>query len=308
MFKLGIQTGGAEDFIGIDKAYELIRDSGFTAADVNLDRLFPVQQVRAMQRSAAFEGADEEILARFAPWKIAAEKYGIDNYQAHAPFPSYAPDPEYNEYMIGVLEKTIMGCASIGCHRLVIHPFYLQYDVQLDPEAEWKANMEGYARLIPAAKKYGVMILLENMIIRYRGRRYLGTCCSNAEMACRYVDTLNEMAGEKVFGFCVDTGHLLVAGLDLKKFIVTLGHRIEAFHVHDNDGNLDQHIAPYMGLLDWDRFVEALREIGYNKTLCFETFGIWNVIDHELCPAMTRFIAETGKMFARRAKALPHAK
>ncbi|MBR6568913.1 MAG: sugar phosphate isomerase/epimerase [Clostridia bacterium] len=302
MFQLGIQTGGTENVLGIDKAYELIRNCGFTAADVNLDRLFPVRQVKAKQHSAAFEGTDAEILSRFEPWKKASEKYGIVNYQAHAPFPSYTSDPAYNEYMIGVLQKTIMGCASIGCRRLVIHPFYLQYDEQLDQEAEWKINMEHFARLIPAAKKYGVMILLENMIIRYRDRRYLGTCCSDAEMACRYVDALNELAGERVFGFCVDTGHLLLAGLDLKKFIVTLGHRIEAFHVHDNDGEFDHHIAPYMGILDWNRFVDALREIGYDKTLCFETFGIWNVIDHELCPAMMRFIAETGRMFASRAQ------
>ena len=302
MIQLGIQPGGAENVLGTDKTYELIRSCGFTAADVNLDRLFPNMQVKAWERSPHFEGSDEEILERFRPWKDAAQKHGIVNYQAHAPFPSYMPDPsdEYNDYLTDVLKKTIMGCASIGCRRLVIHPYYLQYDEQMDAQTEWNVNMERFAMLIPTAKQYGVKLLLENMIIRYRNSRYLGTCCSNAEMACRYVDSLNELAGEDLFAFCVDTGHLLLAGLDLKHFIVTLGHRIEAFHVHDNDGVFDQHIAPYMGILDWDRFTEALKEIGYDKTLCFETFGIWSKVDHELCPDMMRFIAETGKMFARR--------
>ena len=82
--------------------------------------------------------------------------------------------------------------------------------------------------------------------------------------------------------------------------MMQLGDRIEAFHVHDNDGKDDQHLAPYMGVLDWNRFVEGLHAIRYDKTLSFETYNIWNVIDRELCPDFLRFIARTGRMFARR--------
>ena len=194
-----------------------------------------------------------------------------------------------------------MGCDYIGCHKLVVRPFFLAYDTQLSREEEWANNIDRYSRLIPAAKKYGVTILLENMFTVYRGKLYTA-CCSDITAACRYIDTLNEIAGEKLFAFCLDTGHLLITGQDIKETMLQLGHRIEAFHVHDNNGASDQHLAPYMGVMDWNRFVEGLREIGFNQTMSFETFNIWNVMDREIAPEMLRVIAKTGRMFARRAE------
>ena len=301
--KIGVQTGGIQEHIGIDACYRMIREAGFDAVDVNLDHLLPPAEIGEKKRGAAFEGSDEEILAHFRPWKEAAEKYGLENYQAHAPFPGYIVDPtgEYNAYLMHVLEKTIMGCASIGCRRLIIHPFFLGYSDQVDDATEWETNIARYAALIPAAKRYGVTICLENMFKRYRGKLY-AACCSDIDTACRYVDTLNEMAGEKVFGFCLDTGHLLLTSQEIKAAMIKLGGRIEAFHVHDNNGTQDQHLAPYMGLFDWKRFEEGLREIGYNKTLSFETFNAMNVVDRELWPQMLKFIEQAGRMFARRAE------
>ena len=231
-----------------------------------------------------------------------AEKSAVDTYQAHAPFPSYILDDsgEQNDYMIQVLKKCIIGCDYMNCRRLIIHPFFLGYHEQLDPQTEWDVNIERYSRLIPEAKKYGVILCLENMFTAYRGKIY-SACCSDIDVACRYIDTLNEIAGQKCFGFCLDTGHLLLLGKDVKNAMVQLGDRIEAFHVHDNNGVNDQHLAPYMGVLDWNRFVEGLRAIRYDKTLSFETFNIWNTIDKELCPEHMRLIAQAGRMFARRA-------
>ena len=169
----------------------------------------------------------------------------------------------------------------------------------MTPEEEWELNINSYAKLIPVAKKHHVTICLENMFTAYRGKRY-SACCSDFTTACKYVDTLNEMAGEKIFGFCLDTGHALLLGKDIKQAIVQLGDRIVAFHAHDNDGQGDQHLAPYMGILDWNRFVEGLKEIGYNRTLSFETYNTLNVFDKELAPEVLKLIAKTGKMFAKR--------
>ena len=163
--KISVQTGGIEEHIGVDACYQLVREAGFDAVDVNLDHLLTPSQIKSGERAEAFEGTDEEILKHFMPWKAAAEKYGIDNYQAHAPFPGYVVDPtgEYNAYLLHVLEKTIMGCAYIGCRYLIIHPFFLDYANQVDDQTEWETNISRYAALIPAAKRYGVTICLENM-------------------------------------------------------------------------------------------------------------------------------------------------
>ena len=303
MVSIGVQTGGIVSENGIDGVYRIIREAGFDAADANVDHLMSYDDIVKKRAAPAFSGTDRECAEYFRPWRDAAKKYGITNYQAHAPFPSHVHDPEdsgYNDYLIRMLKKTIIGCDSMDCRHLIIHPFFLGYDQQLSPETEWNLNIERYSALIPEAKKYGVTICLENMFTSHRGKIY-AACCSDIDTACRYVDTLNGIAGEKCFAFCLDTGHLLLAGKDIREAMIRLGDRIEAFHVHDNNGVSDQHLAPYMGVLDWNRFVEGLRAIRFDRTLSFETFGIWNVVDRELAPAMMRFIAETGRTFARRA-------
>ena len=303
MAMIGVQTGGLTRLYGIDGAYRAIREAGFDAADVNLDELLPYRDILDQKRPPVFSSTFEECY--FHPYRAAAEKYGIVNAQAHAPFPSWVADfdkaGDYNEYLLHVMEITIAGCACIGCKKLVVHPFFGTYENMLSEEAEWELNKSAYAHLIPAAKKWGVTILLENMFVRHRGKIYQA-CCSDFHQAARYVDVLNELAGEKIFGFCMDTGHALLVGKDIKHALTALGSRIEAFHIHDNNGIDDQHLAPYMGVLDWDRFVEGLREIGYHGHLSFETHGtVERAFDPELVPEALRLIARSGRMFAERA-------
>lgn len=302
MIRIAVQTGGPEELLGIDGAYRLISEAGFDGVDANIDHLLSGRDIRERRLSPAFEAEGKAALAYFKPWKDAAEKYSLDNYQAHAPFPSYVAgeDGAYNEKLIGMLKTCLMGCDYIGCRRLIVHPFFLGYNDQLTPEREWEVNLERYSALIPAAREYGVTICLENMFTGYNHKIY-SACCSDITTACAYIDELNRRAGAKCFGFCLDTGHLLLLGKDIKNSMTQLGDRIEAFHVHDNNGLDDQHLAPYMGVLDWERFIEGLRAIGYNQTMSFETFNVFNVMHPEVACEMLKVIEKTGRMFARRA-------
>lgn len=299
---IGVQTGGLTNYLSMDGVYRAVKEAGFDAVDANLDNLLTSADIKEKRRAAAFDSEGEESLQYFKPWKDAAEKYGVLNAQAHAPFPSYLPgEDEYNEYLMNVMEKTIAGCAYIGCSRLVIHPFFAPYQETVSAREEWENNMQRYARLIPAAKKYGVILCLENMFTRFNGKIY-SACCSDFDVACRYIDELNQLAGEKRFGFCLDTGHCLLLGKDIRRVMEQLGERIEVFHIHDNNGVDDQHLAPYMGVLDWNRFVEGLRAIGYHGSLSFETVGaIVRAFDPALIPEVLRLIARTGRLFAERA-------
>ena len=299
MNKIAVQTGGAEEAYGIDGAYKIIKECGFDAVDANVDHLLTGRNIRDNAfPQALLDG--QGIKEIFAPWGDAAKKYGIDNFQAHAPFPSYVfGNDETNKNMILTLENTIRGCDSIDCRNLIIHPFFLGYDKKLSAEEEWDLNIRSYSALITAAKEYGVTICLENMFTSYKGKIY-AACCSEIDTACRMIDELNRIAGEKLFGFCLDTGHMLLCGLDSKETVLKLGKRISAFHLHDNDGRDDQHLAPYLGILDWNRLIEGIKEIGFDATLSFETFNVWNVVDTEVMTSMLKFISECGRMFARR--------
>lgn len=305
MFKIAVQTGGLEEIAGIDGAYRMIAEAGFDAADVNLDHLLYPGEIRKKEIREAFRAnlSEADMLSYFRPWGDAAKKYGIENYQAHAPFPSCLTaesDADYDAFMISVLEKTIRGAASIGVRNLIVHPFFKDYSHRLPKAEEWELNIERYSKLIPAAKSCGVTICLENMFVSNKGKIY-GAICNEPKEAAAYVDTLNEIAGERVFGFCFDVGHAVLASQDVRNFMTVLGSRITAFHVHDNDGVDDRHLQPYSGKCDWDGFIEGLKAIRFDRTLSFETFNAINVIDPELAPEMLKFIAACGRMFSRKA-------
>ena len=118
--------------------------------------------------------------------------------------------------------------------------------------------------------------------------------------ANRYIDYLNNLAGEKVFGFCLDVGHALLVGKEIYSTIQEIGRNLVALHVHDNDGRNDQHLFPYMGVMDWDRFVKGLKDAGYKGALSFETFNAIHVIDDELAQDALKFLGSVGRLFVKR--------
>ena len=170
--------------------------------------------------------------------------------------------------------------------------------------------MEMYGRMAPAAIKHGVKICLENLFGTFHGHVVGGTC-SAPEEAVKYVDTLNERAGAECFGFCLDTGHANLVGADIRKFINMLGHRLTCLHIHDNNGVEDVHQLPYTQThnwgvytyLDWEGFINGLRDINYQGSLCFETFRVLELCPKPVWPEMMRTITAMGRYFVDRIKA-----
>ncbi|MBQ1729247.1 MAG: DHH family phosphoesterase, partial [Oscillospiraceae bacterium] len=146
-------------------------------------------------------------------------------------------------------------------------------------------NIRLFSSLIPDAKRTGVKILLENMFVSWKAKRIEAICADMGE-ACAYIDELNAIAGEEIFGFCYDSGHAALLGKNQEKAIRTLGHRLLALHLHDNDGVSDSHRFPYYGITDWETVLRALHEIGYSGTLNFETFNEMDSHDPALIPKL----------------------
>lgn len=297
--KIGVQTGSLFERMEIGEVFQLISEAGFDCVDFNINNEYPYRSIVEGKPSGLFEKSDEEILEFYRPYKEAAEKHNIAFGQAHAPFPTYVENDLGNEYVLNAIRKSIMVCGYIGCRFLVVHPSFLAYDRMLTAEEEWKLNIERYSALIEDARKHDVVICLENMFIS-RNRRIYGAICADASETNRYIDTLNEIAGEKRFAFCLDTGHALLAGKELYRLITELGHRIETLHIHDNDGVQDSHLFPYMGIVDWDRFCEGLKDIGYRGHLSFETDGAMKAFDPALAPEMLKLLSATGRLFAKK--------
>ncbi len=70
-------------------------------------------------------------------------------------------------------------------------------------------------------------------------------------------------------GICLDFGHAhLDAGAP--EAAEALSGHVTTTHVHDNKGQLDNHLVPFDGTIDWPATLMAMSKIGYSGPLIFE--------------------------------------
>lgn len=72
------------------------------------------------------------------------------------------------------------------------------------------------------------------------------------------------------FGFCIDTGHLNLAGGNPAETIKLYGDRLLAVHLHDNHGLTDEHLLPGKGNIDFQAIKTALKENFFDGVYNFE--------------------------------------
>ena len=303
--KLSVQTFGTLEILGIEEGMKAIAEAGFDALDFGLDGFYKWEELTAGKKSEFFE---EENLAKYVDEvKAAADKYGISFGQVHAPFPLFVPkSPKGGENVREDVAKSIEICARVGCPRIVIHPIFdgSARFPSMTKEEEIKVNMEYYTSIIPLLKKYNVVCCLENMWMQdWKTKKIYTASCSDINEVIKYIDDLNAIAGERLFGFCLDIGHLLLLGQDPCYWIEMLGDRLETLHTHDNNGVSDEHIIPYLGCANWERFVLGLRKIGYSRNFSFEVSSFNRKFPAELIPSALRLTADIGRYFIGRITA-----
>ena len=301
-----VQTGVWYKEMGGDEnpeaAFAFIKECGFEAVDFGLNMHINTLKVRVGEVHGFYDADVETLLDYYKPIKAAADKVGVAFAQAHGPFPMWAEDyPEIHEYLITVVEKMCAICALLECPYLIVHPIIVR-----NRQEEWEKNMEMYRKLIPAAKKYGVIICLENMFTTENCRK-TGRACTNMDDVCRYIDTLNAEAGQTLFGFCYDVGHATLTCNDIYEDIKQLGHRLVTLHIHENDAHKDLHQIPYMARqtkkelnTNWEEFIQALKEIGYRGPLNLESAGSLMLVPEELIRPMLQYAASVCQYFQKR--------
>ena len=75
---------------------------------------------------------------------------------------------------------------------------------------------------------------------------------------------------DKHVAFCYDTGHanLWIRGTD---WLSMYADRLAAIHLHDNNGNEDEHTFPLTGTIDWIAVMEKINKSLYDGCLALET-------------------------------------
>jgi len=304
MMRIGIQSGATTLEIGHKETYAHYREAGFEVIDMNINDEANQQGLSIGDYALAnciFERPMSEILAHFEPELAEIHRNGLAIGQAHAPFPAYVDtNPESLDHMIAMYHNCIRFCHVVGIPYLVIHgvcSHALSGD-QLDA-----LNDKLYYSLIPTLLEGNTVVCLENLFNAARDEngtiRFWPAHCSDPAAACAFIDRLNADAGRECFGLCLDTGHLNLLDLDIPSYIQALSHRIKVLHLHDNKKNGDHHLAPYTGTINWKALLEALKEVGYQGDLSFETFSQTSLkrIDREMLPVWLRLIRECGTYF-----------
>ena len=300
---VGVQTKGILPEMGLEEGVALIANAGFESVDFNLDTFLKNSDVYAGRMNKFFDADLESLLAYFGEYKKAFEAHGIRPSQMHAPYPILVPARgDVTDYMQEiVIPKSIAIAGMMEIPWVVMHPFKLQYTYGID--AERAMNLKYFESLIPLLKAYNVGVCVENLYQSVGGRITEGTC-ADPQDAIYYVDTLNQLAGEELFGCCLDTGHMELTHREPTDYIRQVGKRLKILHMHENDAIGDLLQMPYTfgsrseDGVDWNDFRNALDEIGFDGTLSFETFPCVSSFPRGARVEVLRTIREIGKEIA----------
>ncbi len=200
---------------------------------------------------------------------IAAERHGVTIVQSHAPYNFYrrAPIEEFDAQ----LGQSVDAAIRLGVKDFVFH-FDEYHPAPGEPFDPDKAMETIYALFAPHIEKtisHGINAALETAIedhirVRQDERSHYSGIFEEVEAAiARFHDPRVTC--------CWDFGHAQLAYGDRHvENLTRMGKKISCLHVHDNYYGKDLHLMPYLGNLDWETLIPALKATGYDGALPFE--------------------------------------
>lgn len=307
MLEIGVQTQNVIDDKNPAEGFGLLKRAGFSCCDFSLNGYLKNTSLYRQELNGFFDQSEQELEAFFRPHKEAAKAAGIRIHQMHMPYPNYVPQGEdkLNDYLKNVVaRKSMKICAFLGCRYIVVHGFKLAYYLGSEQE-EWEKTREFIEFLAPMAAELGITICVENIYTNIGKHIVEGPCCDAGKAAAR-IDSINQKYGADILGFCFDTGHANLVGINFEDFIVTLGDRLKVLHIHDNDCVGDLHQIPFTftksrentASTDWTGFLNGLKRIGFEKVLSFETAPVLTAFPDVMKEEVLGFIAGIGRYFA----------
>lgn len=309
MIRVGVQTKNVVFDANPSEGFEMLKNAGFSCADFSLNGYLLNSSIYKFEVNDFFSGPISKLENFFSGHKAGARTAGIQISQMHMPYPIYVPNGsrELNDYLMKqVVPKSMQICRYLECPYIVVHGLKLTKYLGSEEE-EWKQTEHFIDSISPMAKEAGITICIENLYDSIGGHIVEGPCCDARKVAGR-IDRINDRYGAEVLGFCFDTGHANLVGLNMEDFITTLGSRLKVLHIHDNDGISDLHQIPYTftktrentASTDWDGFINGLRKINYDGVLSFETAPVLSSFPKEMKEDVLAFIAKVGTYFQDR--------
>lgn len=218
---------------------------------INISGRLPYsEQIEGMKKAGIFRTFVAANAANFDELMATLAENGIICDNMHAPFDGINDmwqEGEAGDDMLNRLKISVDRCKQYAVPVLVVH---LSAGCPMREISE--IGKKRFTDLVEYAVAGGVTIAFEN-------QRYL----ENLKWS------LDACPGA---GFCWDCGHEACFTPDLK-FMPYFADKLVALHIHDNscEYNVDNHVLPFDGKMDFDYVAKEIAASEYQGTLMLET-------------------------------------
>lgn len=134
-------------------------------------------------------------------------------------------------------------------HNLTLAVMHVTKGSKQSPMSQ--IGIKRWTEFIDYAKDLGICIALENTVWP------------------DYLEVIYDNIKNPNLTFCYDSGHDHAHFKDAYDF-EKLGKKISCIHLHDNDGNADQHLLPFDGNINWDKLIKRLKNNNYKGVITGE--------------------------------------
>ncbi|NLB69811.1 MAG: sugar phosphate isomerase/epimerase [Lentisphaerae bacterium] len=175
----------------------------------------------------------------------------------------YSTDETYRRNGVDLVMNRLRMMAMLQAEgTLMMHLPYIAEDTGEQQQANVMRQVDALRRsldeILPSSRALGFPIALEN----FSGDTF------------KVTSLLFDEYPPDAVGLCYDSGHGNIdhkgqqaKGMEhLEKFL----DRLQALHLHDNDGSGDQHQPPRYGTIDWERLMKNIGRSSYSRVISFE--------------------------------------
>ncbi len=187
------------------------------------------------------DGAELRELGR----RLSGEGLGVT---VHGPFMDLSPgavDEVVRRASIERYTQAIKAASYLGARSIVLHADYDDRRFDDDLELWLSQSMKTWPSVAAVAADVGMVIAAENIFE------------TDPEPLKRLVQAVDL----PVFGICLDVGHLnIFSKVSTREWLGQIGAYIKEFHLHDNNGGHDEHLAVGSGNIDFAELFMLIKE------------------------------------------------
>ena len=222
---------------------DFVYHTAVTGSNEPLEAMIPVIAAAGIEaieaHSTTMRWFEPHIEEQLEAVRATLRQTGVEVYSVHGPWGEEldwcSKDDEVCQLAQGMLGSVIEWSAQLGASVVVLHPGRIGEGETDAAYVERVAN--GIAPLVVTAETEDITLALENMPYEREDTTAM------AKVA--------RLAGSERLTVCLDTGHAHI-NESLAVAVEAGGGLIGHIHMHDNDGEHDQHLLPGEGTINWE--------------------------------------------------------